>query len=178
MKDITLAITAGVTAASNAANVTFLNGVAQGVGAGQRVGRMIRMKSLLLRWMASFAPTTAGASALRLLVVYDRSSNGAAAAATDILVANTIAAPMNLGNASRFLTLIDELVPCLGGSTPAVAISRFIVLDDLPVEYSGTGATTASIATGAIRMFVWQDGNIITADPTVTAYSRIRFEDN
>lgn len=176
-KDITFATaaTVGVVATGS---LTLLNGVAQGTTAGTRLGRRIRMKSILLRWNFSMSTTSAGGSAFRILVVYDAQSNGTAPAVTDVVVLDAITAPMNLGNARRFKVLCDELVPCIGTAGPQSQIGTRYIKGDWPVEFNtGSAGTIGDIQTGSVFMLIWQDGKLITAAPQSTVYTRVRFTD-
>lgn len=49
----------------------------------------------------------------------------------------------------------------------------------LNVEFNtGTAGTVADIASGSVYALVYQNGNLITADPTNRLFVRIRFTDN
>lgn len=160
--------------------VTLLNGVAQGTTATTRLGRRITMKSLLLKGTVTLAATSAGASPLRFLVVYDSQTNGTAPAATDVLLADNNISPMNLSNSRRFKTLCDINIPCIGTQGPqCVSFDRYIKLN-LPVEFNtGSAGTVGDIQTGSIYLLSSQANSIITAAPSESSiYSRIRFLDN
>jgi len=83
--------------------------VGQGTGNNDRIGRKIAMTKLQLRWERWQG--TGVPDPFRILVVYDRSPNGANPAITSILSANGISTPVNLSNTDRFLILMD-IYPC------------------------------------------------------------------
>lgn len=164
----------------------LLNGVDDGATSTTRIGRRITMTSMEIRWNGSMAATSTGVSPLRMTVVYDRQSNGNAPTATDVFAANKIATMMNLSNSRRFKVLADELVECVGTSSPGawnVKLWRDFTAKGtkpgLEVEFNeNSTATITSIVTGSIYAFFWQNGNILVANPTSLFYSRIRFTDN
>lgn len=166
-----------IVAAQTTAVVTLLNGIDDGVTSSTRVGRRVNLASLTYRFMSSLAATSAGASPIRLLIVYDRQPNGATPAITDIVVVDTITTVMNLANSKRFKVLVDEYAD-LGTSGPgSFTIEGYRKLN-LDMEFNDNStATITSIQSGAVFAIVWQNGNIITAAPTNALYTRIRFTD-
>lgn len=172
--------------AAQATSVLFLmNGCDDGTTSTTRIGRRISMQNLHIRWSGSLAATSAGASPLRLVVIYDKQPNAAAPVATDVFQIDQISSEMNLSNSRRFKVIVDENIECVGSQGPA-AWSRVIWRDftakgtqpGLAVEFNDAStATITSITTGSLYAFVWQNGNIITAAPTNALYSRIRFVD-
>lgn len=178
-KDITQLNSALLTAGASTASVTLLNGVTQGTSGTTRLGRRITMKSLLLNGQFNLQATTAGASPIRVLVVYDMQSNGAAPAASDVLLADTLTSPMNLSNNRRFKVLVEECSPCIGTAGPqSWSFKRWIKLNHTVEFNTGNAGTVADIQTGSIYMLVYQDGLLITTAPAAFVYSRVRFTDN
>lgn len=179
--DVNTAISpaAGSTAGTLSA---LLNPCAQGIDYNQHIGRETRMKSLYWAFYAQLQATTAGSSALRVVIVYDKESEGAAptiatGAQTDIFNQDNILAKMNLNNRDRFIVLVDEIVECIGTGGPQACFRKGYRKVSLPVVFNGAGATVASINTGAVYAVCWQDGYLITAGPIVTLDTRIRFDD-
>jgi len=84
----------------------LLNGCAQGNSGFTRIGRRLLMKSILFRYF--FAPGSS--SCFRILVVYDKQTNGALPATTDVVNTTDAHAPLNLINADRFVTVFDKIV--------------------------------------------------------------------
>ena len=177
-KNLDATSTATVVAAGTQAVVLLLNAAVQGVTPITYVGRSLRMKSLHIRWLGSLAATTVGSSPLRMLIVYDKQTNAATPATTAVVAADNISSPMNLANNRRFLVLMDEEIPCVGDKGPSAwFVNRYRKLN-LVTEFNTTnGGTVADITSGAIFALFWQNGNLITADPTNRLYSRIRFVD-
>lgn len=174
-----------IVAAQTTSTLFLLNGVDDGATATTRVGRRITMTSMELRWSGSFAATTAGSSPLRMLIVYDKQANAAAPAATDVLQQDSINSMMNLSNSRRFQVITDEIVEEFGLNGPA-SFYRKIHRDftakgtqeGLNTEFNtASTALIDSITSGSLYALFLQNGNIITANPTSSLYSRIRFSD-
>lgn len=178
-KNVDQTSTVMITAGQTTGNLLLLNGLAQGNSAVTRVGRTVKMKSLFVRFQASLASTSAGHSPLRFLVIYDKQTNAAAPAVTDITVADYLAAPMNLNNSKRFIVLMDKVLEeGLSTAGPGANGFEFYRKLDLNVEFNANSAgDVTDITSGSVYMVVWQNGNIITAAPTSRVYTRIRFTD-
>jgi len=94
-KDITTATNAvAVPATATFSTPVLLNGCAQGNSGFTRIGRRLLMKSILFRYF--FAPGSS--SCFRILVVYDKQTNGALPATTDVVNTTDAHAPLNLIN--------------------------------------------------------------------------------
>jgi len=100
-----------VTAFAGAGNILCLNGVVRGTDVNQRIGRRICLKGLLFRGVVQ--QTGAGSSVsemLRLMLVYDRQTNGANPAVGDIIQdvnsgTTDNMSYMNINNTKRFVVL-------------------------------------------------------------------------
>lgn len=170
--------TSGIVFGQTTATVNVLNESTEGTSPTQHVGRHINMRSLFVRWEGHLAATTTGASPLRMLIVYDKQTNTALPATTQILVADAIVNPMNLANNRRFIVLMDEMVPCVGTAGPQSWMIEKFRRIDLPVEFNETnGGMVADIQTGGVYVLFYQDGGLLVANPIGSFYSRIRFTD-
>lgn len=167
-------ITVGSTVGSGP---TLLNTCAQGTTAITRVGRSIRMASIQWRWVGSMAPTSAGTSPLRLVIVYDKQTNQAAPTCADIFQTDTIESPMNLEKNKRFVVLADELVESVGTAGPQSWYKKGYRKINLEAEFTGASGTVGYIIGGAVWAVVYQNGNIITTAPAMQLYTRIRYTD-
>lgn len=163
----------------------LLNPCAQGTTTVTRAGRRTTMVSMTYALQASLAPTTTGASPIRLVIVYDRQANGAAPATIDVFAADQIETPMNLDNSRRFKVLVDEIHDGMSTAGPAsLLIKGFRDFTGkgrkigLPCEFKNTSAgDITDINTGSIYSFVWSNGGFGTASPTNSFYTRVRFTD-
>lgn len=167
---------------STAIGLQLLNGVAEGVGVFQRIGRKMQMKSVHIRGVITPTGTNAAAVAItmaRVIVFYDRQTNGAAPVLGDLLQGidyqaatfSTVFSGINMNNRDRFVVLMDDqilLPPCgingasaastvLNGVDPnseqtqgSININRYIKLKGADVIFSGTSGTVAGIASGSL----------------------------
>lgn len=175
---------------------TLLNGCAQNTTVSGHIGRKINLKSLLFRYMVHLDTSTynkmdTNASATlvhlcyRVLIVYDKQSNGAAPTQSAILQTPTNALDWsiignNLDNRDRFKVIYDKKGR-LCGADPCHIREKYIKLKGREVMFQGTGATINDISTGSLYLWVIQDQDPAgTATPQVlcTFVSRIRFLDN
>lgn len=120
-----------------------LNQVSRGASSTQRTGRRMEMVSLRMRGVA-YADKDWGASALSLVLIYDRTPkfNVALPDYTDIFGALDFAAQVNLDNQDRFRILHRFDFILTGGTrglqyqTPAIAPGDFDVYDHTTRENS------------------------------------------
>lgn len=174
----------GLVAGTGTGNVpVLLNGCAQGTDATQHIGRQTTMKSFYWMWQGSLAPTTTGTSSARLVILYDKEAEGAAptiaaGAQTDAFSVDSIEAFNNLNNRDRFVTLVDELVECIGTAGPQSFMRKGYRKINLPCVFNASAAATvAAINTGSVYAFVWNSGTLGVANAPFTLQTRIRFED-
>lgn len=159
--------------------LVLINGIAQGISANQHTGRKAIMTSIQLRMdFASTGVTPICGS--RILVVYDKESNNAAPAALDILTTDDPTSSMNLNSSDRFIIIADEtLMPHNMLATSSTYHWQFYRKVALPIVFSGTGATVASIETGAVYVMSYCPG-IGAGVPTLGeayGYARVRYTD-
>jgi len=176
LKNVDATSTALIVAAQTTATLALLNGITQDSTANGRIGRRVTLKSLYVRFQMSLAPTTAGNSPIRLMIVYDKQTNAAALTAAQVLQADAIVNPNLLDNSRRFVTLMDWESDGIGTAGPGAIHHTFYKKLNLPMEFNtGTTNVVGSIVTGSIYVLAYQNGQLITANPTQAFYSRIRF---
>lgn len=163
--DVNTLSSANLFDASTTGLVTLLNGVPVGDDFTDRTGRKILMKSLSIKSFVSPQGATSVDQLARILIVYDKQTNGATPAIGDIL---RISAPgtfgtdhKNLNNRDRFVILCDQTFEIgYSDTTATVAVAhsptiqkfnKYIKLD-LPVTFGNTTAGIASITTGGLFM--------------------------
>lgn len=186
LKNIDVVTNNTITFGQATANLALLNGVDDGATSTTRIGRRITITSLAWRWEGSIAPTTTGASGLRMLIVRDAQANGAAPLATDILQVDAIYSMMNLDGSKRFKVLVDHLVPCIGTSGPQAWNEKGYLQFEKPLKNkpglevtfnNNSTATITSIVTGSIYALFYQNGSLLVASPASSLYTRFRFID-
>lgn len=159
---------------SSFGSVVLLNGIAQGVGNTERIGRRIAMKSLQLRYI-HYSNLTAGSC--RIVIFYDRQANSTTPSSGDIIGSQTFDGIVNLVNSDRFVILMDEISENAqfdGASTPG---KRYIKMD-LETIFSGTGSGISSVQTGAVFIMMANSATFSTgATSNATFSTRIRYTD-
>jgi len=179
LKFVDTTVNVGVTSAALTWSAgTLLNGLANGSDASTRIGRKITVKSLLVRWTASLAATSAGGSPIRVLVVYDKQANATIPAITDILLVDSFQSQNNLSNRDRFVTISDVITePMSAGNNFSVSDVIYKKLNLEVMFNAGSAGTIGDITSGSIYCFTAQNGHITTASGTFVANCRIRYTD-
>jgi len=152
--------------------IKCINDVGQGTTAITRIGRKIVMKSVYLQGVGACS------TACRIIVFYDRQSNGAAPSATDVLTSNTLMAMQNLDNRDRFIILAD-IFPgkqdedlCLN-VTNGLGWKRYIKCN-LETIYGGNAGTVADINSGGLFVMAHCNSGTFNGE---TGIQRVRFID-
>lgn len=143
----------------------FIGGVTQGTDYTQRIGRTYIMDSLEFFYTAYPNPsgTSDSADTHRIMIVYDKQSNGSTPATTDLLDSNNFTEFLNQNNRDRFDVLFEKYIDLEAYTYTAGALTSgspkqhthkcTIELDEL-VTCSGTTSGISSISTGALWFFV------------------------
>jgi len=179
----TIDVTSGPAAFATTGAVLLLNGVATGTDYNTRVGRKILLKSMNFKLSTYINSACPNGDIIRTMIVYDTQANGAAPTVANILQTVAWDSPMNLDNRDRFKVLYDKYrsIPAYNYaagaittgdfSSPLVKVYKRLSYD---VNFSGTGATVGSIATGSVYLLT------ISFNGSGVGYyvnSRIRFID-
>lgn len=153
------------------------NGCPEGSGPTNRVGRKILMKSFFMRF--AYKPATGESGQARILVVYDKQSNGSNTVPlnTEVLTgtAPDIISFQNLSNSERFVVIADVLTEqtSTNGASVIGEIYRKLNLDTIYGPFANPGQI-GEIRTGAVNIYV------CGSDPTIGSFTfstRIRFFD-
>jgi len=96
-----------------------LTSIGQGVGDNMRVGQRVRLFNLTIRGLISFFPAASGTvqpDTLRLIIFYDRQTNGAAPAWSNLIAniasgTNSAIDPPNWYERGRYKILRDWMIP-------------------------------------------------------------------
>lgn len=163
--------------------VTLLNGCVQGTTANNRIGRLIKMKSLYLCLPMSLQPTSTGSAHARVLVVYDRQTNTSALTASSVLEVDELSSPISLQNQRRYRVLYDRTIQCIGTAGPqSIVFKKFIKLGQSVEFNAGNAGTVGDIQTGSLYVIVYVDGVGVAAvnvgGAGTTAYARVMFSDS
>lgn len=157
--------------------VQLLNGMAQGTTAVTRLGRKIQGKKLHISYTAALNPTSTQGGTIKVRVVYDKQSNGAAFAVLDYLAINAFNSANNLDNSDRFITFANHTTEPISVQNNYSVSGNLDISLDLETLFTGAGGAIANILTGSIFLIVAQDGEILVDGPDFGYYSRFRFTD-
>jgi len=149
-------------------NQTGLIGAINLVTAGSfffnRVGRKIEMRSVELSYQITTltATLTTPQDWLRIMIVYDRQTNGAYPAISDVLQdtdsagANTsgVSAGLNLNNRDRFLVVYDDRT-----QLPAMTNTAGVVSNAFPNSFGGRNGTSTGF--GNVHIFRKFKGGLV-----------------
>jgi hypothetical protein len=134
--------------------IALANGIVPGFDIAGRLGRLVTIKSILVD-IEDFATAATGIDQYhRTLLVYDRQTNGAALAVTDVLSSVNVLAPYNFGNLARFVILYDQAHYLNAVSEPGSGLHyRIRVRRPLDVVFNaGTAGTVADIQSGSLYL--------------------------
>lgn len=165
---------------SNAGSFTALNAISEGASFYNRIGRKISMKSIRLTYVIERYQNVTPVNVpevLRVMLIYDRQSNGSFPSITDVLQAykgdgnnssagNAVLCYLNMTNSERFSVLADQWIdiPDPSDSTYKSGIAgilnynnemprdRYIKLKGLETTYKAQPAAIGSIATGGLYL--------------------------
>lgn len=175
-------------ASTPGANFQLLNGVAQGTDNNNRIGRKIQVKSVHVTalFSALVDATDLFDCVVKWWIIYDSQPDGTAMTVGEMWAAmNLMVAPHNLDNSDRFKVLrtgTGHLCPqgVNAGETPGYAtkyyIDEHVNVNDV-CRYQGTGATIASLSTGAYYFATTTDFQGAASGPQVLFNGRIKFTD-
>lgn len=167
--------------------VSLLNGVGRGTDIDEREGREVNMRSVQLRYIVYTNTEAASDQWGRVILVYDRQSNGTAPAITDVLQTNSITAMRNLENRKRFKIFMDKTFVINASYQTAAALNtasnnhffeEYYRKLSHPVTFnSGTAGTIADITTGSMYLITMGTAATGTTSSLCGLKSRIRYTD-
>jgi len=189
---------------STNAQITILNGIQQGAGSWNRVGRKVSLKSVRVKgyYLFNIVPTAVTGNLeipfVRYCIIWDRQPNSGTLPSYDAIfmstaqtgteATNTISDQVRYDNMSRFRILKDVSLPCPtvpimpSGSAPAsqfaIPVDEYLKINNLETTYSGSNnpVTIADIATGALY-FVARALGATTSSVVCNLTSRVRYND-
>jgi len=186
---------------STTATFDVLNLPVEGASFYNRIGRKILMRSVHITGMLKTTNNGAGniAEYLRIMLVYDRQTNGAAPAIADVLAdydqaGNTTTdaySKMNMNNVERFLILRDHRVQIPDNGVSALErseaaimnydsqanINWFVKLTDLETHFKASAGSVGDIATGALYLITFGPVASATAGYSIIYNARLRYHD-
>lgn len=177
------------TSISNAGQVQLLNGSVEGSAYNNRIGQKIELTSISVEFVIGNATLTTGqgfpfggTDVVKVALVYDKQTNGAALAYSDVFQSSASAqAPFgerNVNNLERFEVLKSGTYKIDTASNIAVHDSWYIPCHH-QVRYNGSNAgTVGDIQTGSIYLVYADQGTVTTGAPLqIIGDYRVRFHD-
>lgn len=166
-----------------------INLVPQGITESNRIGRKCAIRHISWKYQLQLLEidalaTPVSAASVRIIIYIDKQANGAAAAVTDIVEANSFQAHYNLANQSRFTFLMDKVHTLnyltLASDTDAVVSSANVKRDytfvkrcNIPIEFDSTTGALTEIRSNNIGMMMLTS----TGTATLTSVFRVRYSD-
>jgi len=172
--DVSTALAINTTSA-----MLLLNGIERGDDINQRNGREVTMKSIQLK-MATTVTAGDGTDQIhRVLVVYDRQTNGAPLTTAQVLQTTDCFSPRNLENRKRFKILFDRTYNLNASGEPGSKhVLRFYRRLLHPITFNGGDAgNVADIITGSLYMIVVGSNVAGVTAGSSTGTCRIRYQD-
>lgn len=168
--------------------VTLLNGTIPGTGVSNRVGQKIEITSIeydfgcaITATSLASSPSVVGTDFMRVAIVYDKQSNGAALAYTDVYENITsVVSPFthrNINNLDRFDVLAVDDIRFDTANNLSVRLHRYIKCN-LDVRYNtGTAGTIADIVSGSLYVVAADQYTSGAGVSNVLGRVRVRFYD-
>lgn len=144
----------------------------QGSSASQYLGNTVNLKSVYVRYTVRCGPTPVPAG-WRVMVIYDRQSNGTGVNVVDILSNPSITAYMNLNNRDRFVVLINQTGTCNPSGQNEVYLEAYKPINMQSTLVSGTAIPTS----GALLFLAISDQGTVANQPLFDGYFRTKFVD-
>ncbi len=163
--------------------------IPEGTGESERVGRKITVKQIGWRFHQTIeASTSSGTTSnvFRVMLYWDKQTNGATATVTDILSTANYQSFNNLNNRGRFRILMDRTyglnAHAGGGNGTSEDYGEFLVEDtffkkvNIPIEYTDDAPTgaIATMTSNNIGVLVICKSNLLVA---FESFMRIRYID-
>ncbi len=172
-----------IVAATGAIQPALLT-IAQGTNAGNRIGRQITLKSIMVKWsmkLPSTASMTQTVDHCRVMIIQDKQCNGALPTVGNVLLQTDFLSFNNLDNKRRFRTLMDRQYDFQSAAGIAGPVTGEDMISDtfykkvsMPIEYSSTSGVIAEVRSNNIFILLISTDGLISFDAKV----RFRFSDS
>lgn len=166
-------------AADTTGGVVLLSGIARGDDINQRAGREVTLRSIECRFLGRVTAGTGIDQQHRLLIVYDRQSNGAAPSVADVLVPANVLSPRNLENRRRFKVLYDRYFQLsASGESGSEKVFKFYRRLRHPMVFNaGNAGTVSDITSGALYAVILGSQAAGATAGNINGRVRVRYED-
>lgn len=175
---VTLVPVAGSNAFIAPGSSNLINGLVPGSSATSRIGRKVNIKSVYVRYSLILNAASLGGSPLRILCVYDKQANSTAPLISDILLLDQFTSPNNLSNRDRFVTIFDEITPCISAGDQHSQAGNLYKNVNLETMFNaGAAGTIGDITSGSIYIIAAQTAGITVQPATIFCQCRVRYTD-
>lgn len=160
--------------------ITEINLIQQGATVAQRIGNKVVLKSIHVT--AHFnVLAVANSGTIRVMVVYDKQTNGAFPALTDIILAQPAGAAsplsgINIANKSRFQMIRDKYFNLSGGGTTGYVFDEYCK-GRWEVEYGANAGNIGDFRTGAVYFVAYYLSAIVAGPTLAFLHCRNRYYD-
>lgn len=161
----------------------LLNGMQRGTNHSQRLGWLIRIRSIYIKFRFLTTPSTGLAQTVRYILFVDNAANAVGITNfTDLLETKNVASPLTLVNRTRFRVLLDRtlLLGTAGGAYPEQVMRTHFIRFKYPLHTYFNSADTGGIGdivTGAINILVLGTNAAGTTAGSLDGYTRTRYTD-
>lgn len=165
---------------NNAIHFELLNGMGMGTSASTRIGRQVILRSVQVRGAIQVTLTTGIRQQIRVMLVYDRQSNGVTAGITDVLNASDVASMKNLSNKRRFKVMMDKFILLsaadLAGEQQVLDFYRRL---RHPVMFNdGNAGDISDIESGALYLIMFGEVASGATDANMYFSCRVRYTED
>lgn len=163
------------------AGITELNCIPQGASVANRIGNKVMMKSVAFKTNLVASATTL-VCGVRLMLVYDRQTNGAFPAIGDILqnqpaAATTAFSDINIANKNRFLIIRDQYFDFDVSQAQKRTVNLYCK-GRWETEFGANAGNITDIKMGALYLVCYATSSAGVGTLTLgDAHSRIRYYD-
>jgi len=172
-------VLADAASCSTTTGIVLLNGMTTGAAINQRVGREVTLRYVQFQYVVRC--NTAGVDQqVRVVLVYDRQTNGSAPAFNDVFDVTNVTCARRLENRKRFKILYDRthVLNAIGEAGSQVA-RRFYRRLRHPVTFnSGNTGLVGDITTGSVYLLFISTQAAGTNAALIDYQTRIRYSDN
>lgn len=154
----------------------LINGITQGTTGTNRVGAVIKMLKMQIRYQWQIPSGGDFTNLCRLMIILDKQANGAIPAAADILVNPTDPLSfINEDNTKRFKFLHDKLIDVSLNGPAARRVDQTIRLNK-KAYYTSTGNLISNIKSNSLYVCYMTDSGIIV-HPNIIIEIRLWYTD-
>jgi len=159
----------------------LINGVAAGTGRANRIGDVMTMTKIMIKFCAKATATSLN-NCYRFIILFDKQANKALPTLDDIYNGGAPHNPRNfmeLDARKRFLTVWNSKSFAVGANTNDNDNRSGEFFCDCRAEtvWTGGGGTIASLVSGSLILVTISDAPIVASAATVSFEIRLRFED-